>query len=253
VPTSDQPRSSDRSETRREAIAGVLFDATGTLIETRESVGQVYAGMSREFGVDLPAWRLDDAFRRVLKRAGPRALDDAGDQDARDRDGWRAIVRSTFLAADSTVAFSDFDLFFDRLFDHYAGSKAWCLREGCVELLRGLRDRSLQLGIVSNFDHRLIDILEQLEIASFFNSIVIPSRCGFQKPAPEIFEAALRELGLPARATVYVGDDPEKDLAAARAMGMRTVDARSLESLEELQAQLDTLAADEGAPEEMIP
>ena len=62
-------------------IRAVLFDAVGTLIELREPVGETYARMARPFGVALPAWRVDDAFRRILKRAPPLVFPDARDWD----------------------------------------------------------------------------------------------------------------------------------------------------------------------------
>jgi len=43
------------------------------------------------------------------------------------------------------------------------------------------------------------------------------------KPSAEAFRAALKRLALPARRCVCVGDDPVRDIAAARALGMTTV------------------------------
>jgi putative hydrolase of the HAD superfamily len=43
------------------------------------------------------------------------------------------------------------------------------------------------------------------------------------KPSPDAFRAALRRLGLPARRCVCIGDDPVRDIAAARSLGLATV------------------------------
>jgi putative hydrolase of the HAD superfamily len=43
------------------------------------------------------------------------------------------------------------------------------------------------------------------------------------KPSPDAFRAALKRLGLPARRCVCVGDDPVRDIAGARALGIATV------------------------------
>ena len=45
----------------------------------------------------------------------------------------------------------------------------------------------------------------------------------FGKPEPGIFRAVLDDLGLPAASVAMVGDDPETDLAAARAVAMPTI------------------------------
>lgn len=225
-------------------IRAVLFDATGTLIELREPVGESYARFAAAHGVVLPAWRVEDAFRRILARSPARIFPDARPDEvpARERDWWRIRVRDTFRASDQTVRFRDFEAFFDALFRWYAGAEAWRLRPGSGEALRALRRHGLRLGVVSNFDHRLIPILESLEIRSFFDTVTLSGAHACAKPDPRLFEAATAALGVPARQAVYVGDDPDRDLRGARSAGLQAVDVRTLGALTELPARLATLA-----------
>lgn len=46
---------------------------------------------------------------------------------------------------------------------------------------------------------------------------------GVLKPHPQLIQRALDRLGLPASAVRYIGDDPEKDMAPAREMGLPTI------------------------------
>ena len=46
---------------------------------------------------------------------------------------------------------------------------------------------------------------------------------GAGKPDPAPFLEACRQLGAPAAATVFVGDDPDCDIAGAHAVGMKTI------------------------------
>ena len=46
---------------------------------------------------------------------------------------------------------------------------------------------------------------------------------GAAKPAPALFEAAMRHARAGPQASVHVGDDPFLDVDAARRLGMRTV------------------------------
>ena len=91
----------------------ICFDATGTLIELNEGVGEVYHRVALEHGVDLPAWRLEDAFLRILRRAPARGVE--GETVAARRQGeldwWFERVRETFQATDSTACFSNFPTF----------------------------------------------------------------------------------------------------------------------------------------------
>jgi len=233
-------------------LRAVLFDAAGTLIELREPVGETYARIAHEWGVELSAWRLDDAFARVLRRTPPArycapdpGLDPQPDSDTiaqQEREWWRGVVRSTFLATDSTLRFADFEGFFGATFEYYAGARAWCLRPGARDTLAQLAARKLHLGVVSNFDQRLIQVLQELKITAFFECVVIPAFCGARKPAAEIFDAALAELGVESRHALYLGDDPEEDLVAVRALGLRALDVRALETLNGLPAYLEAHA-----------
>ena len=92
-------------------IRAVLFDAAGTLIHTAEPVGEVYARVLTEYGAEIPAWRLDDAFRRVHRRAVPCVFPAASPDEipAREREWWWRRVRETLRAADSQARVRDFD------------------------------------------------------------------------------------------------------------------------------------------------
>ena len=62
------------------------------------------------------------------------------------------------------------------------------------------------------------------------------------------FDAALRELALPADAVLFVGDHPEKDRAAAEQAGMRSFDPDSLTSFPDLTREIERFNAGEIAP-----
>lgn len=46
---------------------------------------------------------------------------------------------------------------------------------------------------------------------------------GLRKPDPAIFRRAADELSVIPEACLFVGDDPERDVLGAAAVGMRTV------------------------------
>jgi len=60
-------------------------------------------------------------------------------------------------------------------------------------------------------------------IAERMDAVVFSSAIGRRKPAPEPYLAALRELGLPAAAVLFVGDRVREDYEAPLALGMRAV------------------------------
>jgi putative hydrolase of the HAD superfamily len=233
-------------------VRGVCFDATGTLIETRESVGAVYSRAAAAVGVKLPAWRLDDAFRRIL-RHGPSLASVAirgatrGEREAAEIEWWRDRVRQTFQATDSTVRFADPGALFETLFDHYRHAEAWRIRPGAREALARVADEGFALGLASNFDHRLPKILEELDLARFFSVSVLPSQNGCAKPDRAVFETLARGLGCALEELAYVGDDAPEALAAIAALGLRVIDVRMLSDLAPLADHLKTVPVAEPA------
>ena len=220
-----------------------LFDAAGTLLLFRDSVGEIYRAFALDFGVDLPATRIAEAFGRVLSHAPPMVFPgETGDRcRSLERQWWWRQVRSTFRAADSTARFTDFDAYFDRLWSHYATGAAWRLAPGTRRALEALRARQVPMAVVSNFDHRLPKILQDLEILEYFESVTTPAAVGAAKPDRRIFDAALAGLGDPTRRAVYVGDRAAEDVAGARRAGLIPIQVGSLATLEELPARIDAL------------
>jgi putative hydrolase of the HAD superfamily len=224
-------------------FSAVLFDAAGTLIAPAEPVGETYARLARTHGVDLSAARVDDAFRRVLAKAPANVH--PGESRARaaelERAWWRARVRETFLAADGTARFRDFDGYFAALWAHFAAGAAWRVRPGAREALAALRADGRRLAVVSNFDQRLPGLLAALGLAAFFEHVVLPVDCGAAKPSRAIFDACLARLGLDAAACAYVGDHAELDVAAANAAGLTPIDVGGSVTLADLPARLAAL------------
>ena len=84
--------------------------------------------------------------------------------------------------------------------------------------LRTLSSR-FTLGAITNGNADLAAI----GIGHYFDFVVTPAEAGAAKPSPEIFLAALSAAGTEAAFAVHVGDDPERDILGAAAVGMRTV------------------------------
>lgn len=76
------------------------------------------------------------------------------------------------------------------------------------------------MAVVSNFDTRLRRLLKDLNIAHLFDAIIISAEVGYEKPAIEIFRAALDQTGVEANRAIHVGDDEKADKLGAQAAGI---------------------------------
>jgi putative hydrolase of the HAD superfamily len=220
------------------ARRAALFDAAGTLIEPRVPIGETYARVAEKYGAGMSAWRVGDAFARVW-RSAPAMVYPGLPPDAsarREREAWRAIVRQTYLAADSAIRPADFDACFEELFAFYATGAAWRARDAAHDALAALRVAGVATGVISNFDRRLPGILADLELAPLLDLVWLPSDAGAAKPDPLIFTSALAALGVAAERAIFVGNDQLRDLEGARKAGLRPVDVASLATLADLPA-----------------
>jgi HAD superfamily hydrolase (TIGR01549 family) len=82
--------------------------------------------------------------------------------------------------------------------------------------------RRHRLAVVSNFDYTptALGILEAVGVRDLFAAIVVSDEVGWRKPRPDIFAEAIRRTGADTRATLFVGDRADIDVAGAHAMGM---------------------------------
>ncbi len=231
-----------RGETSRAAI----FDAAGTLLRLRESVGTSYARLAISYGVHVPATRLDDAFQRIVAQMPTPVFPGKPklEIETLEKEWWHELVRRTFRAADSTILESHFRdgflKFFQNLWDFYSSTDAWQTAPDVEWLLDTLRNAGWRTAVLSNFDHRLRSLLEKTHLASKFEIIVLPSDAGAAKPDPCIFQFTLQRLDLPPKQAVYIGDHPLRDLAAARHCGIRAIDVREHTTLRTLYSAIES-------------
>jgi putative hydrolase of the HAD superfamily len=105
------------------------------------------------------------------------------------------------------------------------------------------------LGVISNADGKINEILRRCGIEDCFESITDSGLVGQEKPNPAIFEAAVRSLGVSAGNSLYLGDVYSVDYLGATGFGIHSVlfdvpgaykdrGLPRVESLEEFEALL---------------
>jgi HAD superfamily hydrolase (TIGR01509 family) len=96
---------------------------------------------------------------------------------------------------------------------------------GIVAAIEALRARDLSLGVVSSaVHHPFLDwTLERFGVTGAFDTIITSASCGYYKTRPEIYHAALRDLGVAATDTIHVGDSYRFDVQGAHRAGLRAI------------------------------
>jgi putative hydrolase of the HAD superfamily len=204
------------------AIKAIFFDAAGTLIKPARRVGETYAVLAQKYGVEPSAAEITERFRLCFHSAPPLAFPGTPAMRIEDleRAWWKELVRRVFEPWDG---FQRFDDYFAELFAYFAQPDAWALYPEVAETLPVLERRGLVLSVISNFDSRLIGILQGLGAAHWFEHIFVSSRVGYAKPDRQIFHTALERHSLEAGDALHVGDSEEKDLLGANRAGLKGV------------------------------
>ena len=201
-------------------VRSVIFDAVGTLIHPTPSVATVYAEFASQHGAaiapDTIRARLPAAFRKQ------EAIDrDAGwvTSEARERQRWQQIVTETLHEV------PDADACFRELYEHYAQPESWVVADDALKVLEALQKRGYALGLASNLDRRLQQVIDGFPALSrFLETVIISSVVGYRKPSGRFFDVVRERLGNPPPHSIaFVGDDFENDFNGASSAGFHAI------------------------------
>lgn len=94
---------------------------------------------------------------------------------------------------------------------------------GMFELAAELAAAGVPVGILSNSEGQLAELIADIGWTAPFTVIVDSGRLGVAKPAPAIFVHAAAALGVAVDEVVHIGDSRTADIDGGRAVGMRTI------------------------------
>ena len=195
----------------------VLFDAGDTLLAPAPSFQGRFVAVAADQGLPLEEAAVDAAIAAAVRAA---AWPEDWTDPATQREFWMGFYREILTSlghADDGLQLAE------ALFASFSDPASYQLFDDVRPALEELAGRGITLGVVSNFEPWLADILALQGIDHLFAAVAISGVLGVAKPDPGIFEAALAEAGADPTATVHVGDQPANDVAAARAVGITPV------------------------------
>ena len=178
-------------------MKAVFFDLDGTLFNTLLDIAYALNYALRAYDIEpVEGPRVRHYVGRGLRNALAQAVAESGKRIEED----------------------DFELMLQLLLSSYRKHPAdhTAPYEGIGEILSGLRDRGVKLGLLSNKDDNVVQaILEKYPLPLDYASGALP---GFPlKPDTTLFYSALEKLGVKPEETVYVGDSEVDAAFAAKA------------------------------------
>jgi putative hydrolase of the HAD superfamily len=97
------------------------------------------------------------------------------------------------------------------------------LYDDVAPALDNLKEQGLTLGLISNVDHDISAIYDGLGLGRWLKLKITSQNVGFNKPHPEIFQAALKQAEVKPNEAIYVGDQYQIDVVGANGVGMRGI------------------------------
>ncbi len=199
--------------------AAVLFDALGTLVALEPPAPNLRRELANRFGIratDSEAERAIAAEITYYRAHLDEGRDARSLADLRGRcaEALRTALPDTRQLADVTTA---------ALTEALLASLRFRAFPEVHGALAAVRTRGQRLAVVSNWDVSLREVLARLDLTPFLDGVVTSAQVGARKPAPAIFQAALRAVhAVPAEA-LHIGDSLEEDVNGARRAGIEAV------------------------------
>jgi putative hydrolase of the HAD superfamily len=198
-----------------EPLDCVLFDAGDTLLAPAPSFQGRFVAVAAANGLPLEEAAVDAAIADAVRAASwPSDWTDPATQ----RSFWVGFYRRVL----ATLGHEGMEVA-EALFAAFSDPAGYRLFDDVRPALEELAGRGVKLGVVSNFEPWLEDILALQGVDHLFAAVAISGKLGVAKPDPEIFRWAIREAGADPGATLHVGDQPANDVDAARAAGITPV------------------------------
>ncbi len=220
------------------ALKAVFFDVGNTLLFPNRE--RIHAPLTNR-GIPADAAHLRDLERRIKNE-----FDSLTTDGNHDHSFWWMYYTQLF----SDISLKD-DALRDQLVTNIRDSGNWDQippgTRAQLEQIAGL----YPIGVISNADGRIEDVLRRCGIADCFQSITDSGLVGFEKPHPQIFRHALQSLHAKPEQSLYVGDVYSVDYLGATGAGMQAVlmdvsgayankGVARVESLDELLTMLAT-------------
>jgi putative hydrolase of the HAD superfamily len=202
----------------------VFFDVGNTLIHTSKSVSDIYAEFGKKHNFNIDASEIEKRLKLVWndmisKKVSKQRLK-YGIDDFKAREWWKEFVSRIFNYSNSK---GDIDLLFEDLYYYFSTKDPWEIYNDALSVLKRLRGSGFSTGIISNWDVRLSNILDEIGLNKYFDYIFISCEVGYEKPDHRIFDYALNKSGFSSSNCFHIGDSYKEDVEGALAVGITPI------------------------------
>jgi putative hydrolase of the HAD superfamily len=200
----------------------VFFDVGNTLLYASPSVSEVCRQVLALAGHDRDLHAIDSFMPLVDAYYEERYAEDDAFWTDEERTssvwvGMYSLLCRKLGIEDEAVSIAR------QVYDEFGRPDRWALYADVRPAFERLCASGLTVGIISNWDSRLVSLLHGLGLGDVLTDVVSSADVGLHKPDPRIFELACSRLGVNPAEAAHVGDHHYADYLGATALGMRAV------------------------------
>ncbi len=195
-------------------IKAIFFDAGETLIYRNPSLVTIAHRCLKKYNFKIKKDLLAHSINKAA--LGMRKIVETG--RVRDSKKWEIYINNLFKELNINKPELMLELR-KRLRD---GTSFRPFKDA-VMVVDTLKKYGIKTGVISNASAQLEKILKRAGLFNRFDYIIISEKAGVEKPNKKIFRKALKESGLKACETVYIGDNYIADIIGAKKSGITPV------------------------------
>lgn len=235
-------------------IKFIFLDVGDTLLSLKVPPGKIYLDVLRKHGVISTSTDLEN-LKQIFSRVWME-MNRKPNPEWKDRyslhpggpDGWWIELIDTYIneITGGRGVVSLAEEIYKEIFNQFENPEIWKIESSFSEFLSVVRQRSLGIGIISNWDLRLRKLLQDKGLLQEFSPVLISAEFGYEKPSLKIFQEAMRISGCNPENLVYIGDKVELDYEPPKSMqwnafilGDPGMEIARLEKLQELWQHVD--------------
>ncbi|KAG2184399.1 hypothetical protein INT43_000308 [Umbelopsis isabellina] len=199
----------------------ITFDAYNTIFKPKGGISAQYEMEAKKLGIVVSKDAISKSFRPAMKTQLQKYPLYGISQGLTPRIWWEQVVRSTFVKAGAT------DKGKYKQKSQFTSADGYEVFGDVHSTLQELKSRKISLGVISNSDERVAQVIESLKLASYFDFVLTSSMARYEKPAKEVFDQALalgsKKQDLQASEALHIGDDIKSDYFGARNAGWHSL------------------------------
>lgn len=203
-------------------LRAVFFDVGNTLLFAEPSVSEVCRQVLAEAGHVRDLHVIDSYMPLVDAYYEERYAEDDAFWTDEERTSSVWVGMYSLLCRELGIEAEAVDIA-RRVYDEFGRPDRWAAYADVRPAFERLKARGLRLGIISNWDSRLVRLLTGLGFGELLDDIVSSADVGLHKPDPRIFELACGRLGVSPHEAAHIGDHHYADVLGASAVGMRAI------------------------------